>query len=91
MRASQCDQFRSAHHDVLVGDIGAYPDYPAADLEEWILTLEAAGAKPAFFHLDVDLERVEVSVSETSRRTWTATSDATRRARKDLNPQPPDP
>jgi hypothetical protein len=42
----------TAHPDVIVGDIEAYPHYPVADLETWILSLEDAAAKPAFLHLD---------------------------------------
>ena len=54
------DQVSAAHPDVLIGDIGAYPHHSVAELEEWIATLESAGARPAFFHLDVDIERVRV-------------------------------
>jgi hypothetical protein len=54
------DLVTAAHPDVIVGDIEAYPHYPVADLEEWILALRDAGATPAFLHLDVDIERAEV-------------------------------
>jgi hypothetical protein len=50
----------TAHPDVIVGDIEAYPHYPVADLEQWILALQDAGVTPAFLHLDVDIERAEV-------------------------------
>jgi len=58
--ATFIDLVTLAHPEVLVGDIEAYPHYSVAALEEWILALEKAGAKPDFLHLDVDLERVEV-------------------------------
>jgi hypothetical protein len=54
------DLVTAAHPDVIVGDIEAYPHYPVADLEEWILALQGAGAAPAFLHLDVDIERAAV-------------------------------
>lgn len=44
-----------------VGDIEAYPATSAQDLERWIKSLEAKGAKPRFFHLDVNVHRLDVS------------------------------
>jgi len=50
----------TSHPEVLIGDIEAYPHYSAADLEHWLVVLGEAGVVPAFFHLDVDIERVRV-------------------------------
>jgi hypothetical protein len=43
-----------------VGDIEAYPSRSVADLEGWIKALENQGAKPAFFHLDANIHRLDV-------------------------------
>jgi hypothetical protein len=44
-----------------VGDIEAYPFKSVAELEHWIKALESQGAKPKFFHLDVNVHRLDVS------------------------------
>jgi hypothetical protein len=54
------DRVTAAHPDVLVGDIEPYPRYAVAELRRWLVALSRAGATPAFFHLDVDMERVRV-------------------------------
>lgn len=54
------DDVNGTHPDVLVGDIEPYPHYSIAQLKRWVRALERAGATPAFFHLDVDMERVRV-------------------------------
>jgi hypothetical protein len=54
------DLVTAAHPKVLVGDIEPYPHYPFAELRKWLAALARAGATPAFFHLDVDMERVRV-------------------------------
>jgi hypothetical protein len=51
---------RAEHPEVEVGTIEAYPHYPIRELEAWITALGRAAARPAFFHLDVDIERVRV-------------------------------
>jgi hypothetical protein len=49
-----------AYPQMVVGDIEPYPEFSVPELERWLLTLQADEAKPAFFHLDVDMERVRV-------------------------------
>ena len=51
-------QIHQQYPDVLVGDIEPYPHFSAAELEEWIISLEQEGVDLAFFHLDIDVERV---------------------------------
>ena len=48
---------------IIVGDIEPYPYFSVPELEDWLLTLENRGITPAFFHLDVDIERVRVEGS----------------------------
>ena len=50
----------SAYPHIRVGDIEPYPHFSITELEEWILALEDQGVTLAFFHLDVDTERVRV-------------------------------
>jgi len=50
----------SAYPNMIVGDIEPYPHFSVAELEAWTDAVVADGQKPAFFHLDVDLERVRV-------------------------------
>ncbi len=50
----------TAYTRMIVGDIEPYPEFSVTELERWLLTLQADEAKPAFFHLDVDMERVRV-------------------------------
>ncbi|MEX0865046.1 MAG: hypothetical protein WD269_09265 [Acidimicrobiia bacterium] len=50
----------TAHPTIIVGDIEPYPHYSVAELQEWITALQHNGVVPAFFHLDVDMERVRV-------------------------------
>lgn len=45
--------------DLVIGDIEPYPHYSVAEMKDWIRELDANGVRPAFFHLDVDLVRVE--------------------------------
>jgi hypothetical protein len=51
---------RSVYPEIVVGDIQAYPHFPVPEIQRWLEALEAAGAAPAFLHMDVDLERVRV-------------------------------
>lgn len=53
-------QVSTEHPDIIVGDIEPYPHFSVAELQKWILQLEEKGVAPAFFHLDVDIERVRV-------------------------------
>ena len=46
-----------------VGDIETYPAHRPADIERWISELERRGAKPKFFHLDVNVHRLDVDHS----------------------------
>ena len=62
--ASVTSQFirlvKAAYPHIIVGDTEPYPYFSAHELEQWIVALEDRGATPAFFHLDVDIERVRV-------------------------------
>jgi hypothetical protein len=49
---------------IVVGDIEPYPHFSVSELERWILALEENGVIPAFFHLDVDTERVRVEAHD---------------------------
>jgi hypothetical protein len=53
-------QVRAKHPAIAVGDIEPYPYFSISELEQWIAALEANGATPAFFHLDVDRDAVQV-------------------------------
>jgi len=46
--------------NIWVGDIEPYPHFSTAQLEQWLDLLRNNGVTPAFFHLDVDIERVRV-------------------------------
>lgn len=50
----------AAHPEIIIGDIEPYPHYSVAELQDWILALERFGVELAFFHVDVDMERVRV-------------------------------
>jgi hypothetical protein len=56
-------QVNASFPQILVGDIEPYPYFSVPELEDWLLTLENRGITPAFFHLDVDIERVRVEGS----------------------------
>ena len=43
-----------------VGDIEAYPSQGVAGIERWVEGLERRGAKPRFFHLDINVHRLDV-------------------------------
>jgi hypothetical protein len=62
--ASFAEAVVTAHPDVRIGDIVAYPHHTPPELEEWITAMGSAGFKPAFLHLDVDIERVRVEGSD---------------------------
>jgi hypothetical protein len=71
-------QVREKHSAIAVGDIEPYPYFSISELEQWIAALEAKGATPAFFHLDVDREAARVGgqnvaadLQELNRRLWT--------------------
>jgi len=54
------ERLTAAHPLIRVGDIEPYPYFSIPQLKEWILALEDKGVSLAFFHLDVDTERVRV-------------------------------
>lgn len=58
--AAYMQRIRQTYPEISVGDIEPYPEYSVSELERWLLALQDGGAAPAFFHLDVDLERVRV-------------------------------
>jgi hypothetical protein len=43
-----------------IGDIEPYPSRSVAQLKQWTKALESNGFKPSFFHLDVDVNDVDV-------------------------------
>jgi hypothetical protein len=45
---------KDAYPNIVVGDVEPYPYFSAAQLEDWTRALEARGATPAFFHIDVN-------------------------------------
>jgi hypothetical protein len=44
-----------------IGDIEAYPVYRIDQITQWITALKANGVRPAHFHLDVNIHRLDVS------------------------------
>jgi hypothetical protein len=47
-------RLRASHPGVVVGDIEPFPLFDVPGLRGWLSALDAAGATPAFLHLDVD-------------------------------------
>jgi hypothetical protein len=58
--ATFINDVHAKYPNVLVGDIEPYPHYSYRELTDWVLELEKNNATLAFFHLDVDIERVRV-------------------------------
>ena len=54
------DRISAEYPHIVVGDIEPYPHFSVSDLKQWTLALAESGVTPAFFHLDVDTERVRV-------------------------------
>jgi len=52
--ARYMDLVKASFPDIIVGDVEPYPYFSAAQIEDWTRALEARGAVPAFFHLDVN-------------------------------------
>lgn len=52
--AGYVGRLRAVDAALEVGDIEPYPHFGAGVLTAWLSDLERAGAKPAFFHVDVD-------------------------------------
>ena len=44
-----------------IGDIEAYPYFRMDQIKQWLTALKAHGVIPAFFHLDVNIHRLDVS------------------------------
>jgi hypothetical protein len=53
-------QVKAAYPHIIVGDTEPFPYFSVRELEQWIVALEEREATPAYFHLDVDIERVRV-------------------------------
>lgn len=53
-------RLREAYPSIVVGDIEPYPHFSTAELTQWLDLLEENDTRPAFFHLDVDIERARV-------------------------------
>lgn len=45
---------------IMFGDIEPYPSYSVDQLKQWINALQSHGLTPSFFHLDVDLNNVNL-------------------------------
>jgi hypothetical protein len=60
MTADFIGRVKTAYPLMTVGDIEPYPEFSVTELERWLLALQSKDAAPAFFHLDVDMERVRV-------------------------------
>ena len=58
--ADYVKKLRASVPELEVGDIEAYPSETPSRLEEWIDALTAAGAKPAHFHIDVNVHYLDV-------------------------------
>jgi len=52
---------------IVIGDVEPYPHYSYKELTDWVLELEKNNVQLAFFHLDVDIERVRVEGQNVSR------------------------
>jgi hypothetical protein len=50
----------SADRNMEFGDIEPYPSFSIDQLQQWIHALRLSGLKPDFFHLDVDVNDVEL-------------------------------
>ena len=55
------------HPQIVIGDIEPYPHYSYKELTDWVLELKKNNVELAFFHLDVDVERVRVEGQNVSR------------------------
>lgn len=60
------NHIQARYPGMVIGDIEPYPYYSVSELEQWITTLKTHGVTIAFFHLDVDLERVRVEKHDVS-------------------------
>ncbi len=58
--AQVVENVNKLYPEIMVGDTEPYPYFSVAELEQWILALETRGVTLAHFHLDVDVERVQV-------------------------------
>lgn len=58
--ASYVKALRASRPDLAVGDIVAYPHFPPAQILSWENMVSARGAKPAFIHLDTDVNNLDL-------------------------------
>jgi hypothetical protein len=61
--AGYIKSLRTLDSSLIIGDIIAYPSFTVNDIEQWEGMLTERGAKPAFVHLDVDVNRLDRSAS----------------------------
>ena len=61
---------RTAYPELVLGDIEPYPHFSVTQLQQWIMALEARGVVLDFFHLDVDIEEVEVDEHDVAADLW---------------------
>ncbi len=56
---------QTAYPSVGIGEDEPYPSFSAQTIKQWILALKASGAKPAFFHLDVNRAAAAKKIPDT--------------------------
>jgi hypothetical protein len=54
--ASYIDAVRARYPEIQVGEYSSYPSFSVAEIERWVDALTAAGARPAFEHLDINYQ-----------------------------------
>jgi hypothetical protein len=54
------DETKAAGVIPVIGDVEPYPSFSVIDIKEWIDDLKAAGFRPAFVHIDVNVGFVDV-------------------------------
>ncbi len=54
------ERMRTAEPHILIGDVEPYPHFSVSKLIQWIHMLLEAGARPDFFHLDVNVRALNV-------------------------------
>ncbi|NJN54470.1 MAG: right-handed parallel beta-helix repeat-containing protein, partial [Anaerolineae bacterium] len=64
------NRIRTAYPYMVLGDIEPYPYFSVVQLQQWIVALESRGIQLDFFHLDVDIERVNVEGHDVATDLW---------------------
>lgn len=58
LTANYIQSINNQYPNIIIGDIEPYPRFSVDQIKDWIQELENNGVNLAFFHLDVDLNRV---------------------------------